>query len=421
FLGRAVCAGVGRRPFRGFPKGVSCAPLPAGLVVVISQLCRFLWWLPRQFSFAQCSTLEGLSAGHVVTVTWDPQPRAPMLEGVASGSGCAQVTDLEQKGKTVGVAASAICRALLAGLGLQGTSGVVLQLGRSAVVCGCVLGCDSLASLYRGGCRRESAAGVLEAWMGCFHILFDSAGSAGVVLGLTLVFCFRFVGVPTALAGKGLVIPTEPCSRGSPPTLFRWLAFQQGPSVSCRRVLLLLLGARATSVVAIFARAAVGFVLGLRVCLGLSRRLREPTCDVAFTGVGLWSAEPVEGVLTLLVVPLLWGESLLDVPLLLRCVLVGCPLIVWVCARLVVCLALCAYVPLCTVLCSVDVVARAKQMLVCRVAPLVELCDTWLRCISWLPCVLVHFLRTVGCCPGEVRSQDYFGLVSAGCCATSGL
>ncbi|MQM18069.1 hypothetical protein Taro_051054, partial [Colocasia esculenta] len=30
-------------------------------------------------------------------------------------------------------------------------------------------------------------------------------------------FCFRFVGVPAALAGKGLVIPTEPCSRGSPP------------------------------------------------------------------------------------------------------------------------------------------------------------------------------------------------------------
>ncbi|MQL88674.1 hypothetical protein Taro_021234 [Colocasia esculenta] len=44
----------------------------------------------------------------------------------------------------------------------------------------------------------------------------------------------------------------------------RWLAFQQGPSVSCRRALLLLLGARAANVV------AVGFVLGLRVCVGLS-------------------------------------------------------------------------------------------------------------------------------------------------------
>ncbi|MQL90892.1 hypothetical protein Taro_023488 [Colocasia esculenta] len=74
---------------------------------------------------------------------------------------------------------------------------------------------------------------------GCFRIVFDSAGSAGVMSGPTLVVgrgitlfrcfvvlcsrvvCFHILGVPTALAGKGLVIPTEPCSRGSPPTLFR--------------------------------------------------------------------------------------------------------------------------------------------------------------------------------------------------------
>ncbi|MQM17856.1 hypothetical protein Taro_050841, partial [Colocasia esculenta] len=36
-----------------------------------------------------------------------------------------------------------------------------------------------------------------------------------------MLFASAFVGVPAALAGKGLVIPTEPCSRGSPPTLFR--------------------------------------------------------------------------------------------------------------------------------------------------------------------------------------------------------
>ncbi|MQM21134.1 hypothetical protein Taro_054168 [Colocasia esculenta] len=30
-------------------------------------------------------------------------------------------------------------------------------------------------------------------------------------------FASAFVGVPAALASKGLVIPTEPCSRGSPP------------------------------------------------------------------------------------------------------------------------------------------------------------------------------------------------------------
>ncbi|MQM02551.1 hypothetical protein Taro_035319 [Colocasia esculenta] len=48
-----------------------------------------------------------------------------------------------------------------------GRSGVGPQLGRAAVVCGCVLGCDSLALLYRGGCRRESAASELEEWTMC--------------------------------------------------------------------------------------------------------------------------------------------------------------------------------------------------------------------------------------------------------------
>ncbi|MQM17152.1 hypothetical protein Taro_050120 [Colocasia esculenta] len=44
-----------------------------------------------------------------------------------------------------------------------------------------------------------------------------------------------------------------------------------------------------------------------------------------------------------------------------------------------------------------------------------------LRCIAWLSCVLVRFPKTVGCCPGEVRSQDCSGLVASGCYATSGL
>ncbi|MQM16958.1 hypothetical protein Taro_049921 [Colocasia esculenta] len=56
-----------------------------------------------------------------------------------------------------------------------------------------------------------------------------------------------------------------------------------------------------------FARALVGFVVGLHICVGVSRRLREPTCGVAFTGAGLWCAEPVEGVLALLAIPFSWG------------------------------------------------------------------------------------------------------------------
>ncbi|MQL73608.1 hypothetical protein Taro_005962, partial [Colocasia esculenta] len=75
-----------------------------------------------------------------------------------------------------------------------------------------------------------------------------------------------------------------------------------------------------------FARAAVRFIVGMLVRVGVSRRLREPTCGVAFTGAGLWYVEPVED----------------------------------------------------------GVFARAKQMLVCYVAPLVEHCDTCLWLLSAL-------------------------------------
>ncbi|MQL72028.1 hypothetical protein Taro_004352, partial [Colocasia esculenta] len=44
-----------------------------------------------------------------------------------------------------------------------------------------------------------------------------------------------------------------------------------------------------------FDRAAVGFVVGLHVSVGVSQRLREPTCGVAFTSAGLWPVDPVEG------------------------------------------------------------------------------------------------------------------------------
>ncbi|MQL87025.1 hypothetical protein Taro_019558, partial [Colocasia esculenta] len=54
------------------------------------------------FSFTRCLVLEGLSMRQIVTITWDPQPRASMSDGVAPGGGRAQVTNLEQKGKNGG-------------------------------------------------------------------------------------------------------------------------------------------------------------------------------------------------------------------------------------------------------------------------------------------------------------------------------
>ncbi|MQL73469.1 hypothetical protein Taro_005799 [Colocasia esculenta] len=52
---------------------------------------------------AVCASLEGLSTRKVVTITWDPQPHAS-IRGSSPGDGRAQVSDLEQKGKTVGTA-----------------------------------------------------------------------------------------------------------------------------------------------------------------------------------------------------------------------------------------------------------------------------------------------------------------------------
>ncbi|MQL92815.1 hypothetical protein Taro_025447 [Colocasia esculenta] len=154
----------------------------------------------------------------------------------------------------------------------------------------------------------------------------------------------------------------------------RWLVFQQGLGVSCKRVLLLLPGARTTSMVVRFASAVVGFIFSLRVSVGMSRRLREPACGVAFTSAGLLPVDP--------------GVSLLDV-----------------------CLALCACTSLGAVLCLVGVFARAKQMLVCLVALLVECCDTcsWLLpTLCWLVVnsgeVLPEFF-SVGSGGGEVSPE----------------
>ncbi|MQM16569.1 hypothetical protein Taro_049528 [Colocasia esculenta] len=56
----------------GFPEGVPCVPVPAGLVLVTSQLCRFCGDCPACSLFARCSALEGLSHLEVVSVSWDP-------------------------------------------------------------------------------------------------------------------------------------------------------------------------------------------------------------------------------------------------------------------------------------------------------------------------------------------------------------
>ncbi|MQM11442.1 hypothetical protein Taro_044349, partial [Colocasia esculenta] len=70
--------------------------------------------------------------------------------------------------------------------------------------------------------------------------------------------------------------------------------------------------------------------------------------------------------------------------------------------------------------CGPSTLWRSK-VAVLEVSPRTVLCSflvfvalpSRLRCIAWLPCVLVRFPRTVCCCPGESFSQDCFALVHA--------
>ncbi|MQM18824.1 hypothetical protein Taro_051821 [Colocasia esculenta] len=218
-------------PSGGFRKGYRACLCFLGLSSLQASCADFCGGCPASSLFARWSALEGLFVRQVVTVTWDPQPRTS-VRGSSLGGGCAQVTDLEQKGKTVGIEAVWVTEVVEALFWCGPTSpshcltlrwfwshvgrlGVGPQFGRTAVVV-VVLCCGSLASLYQGGCRQESTAGERERWTtvpwcrswwhrqvwfpdlvecprcrvcaeGCFRILFDSTGSAGVVFGPTLV------------------------------------------------------------------------------------------------------------------------------------------------------------------------------------------------------------------------------------------
>ncbi|MQM12369.1 hypothetical protein Taro_045286 [Colocasia esculenta] len=382
-------------PFWGFPEGVPCVPMPARLVSVTSQLCCFYWWLPRQFSFARCSALEGLSVRQVVTITWDPQPCTSVSEGVAPSGRRAQVTYLEQKGKM-----------------LVWVSEVVEVLFR----CGPVSRSHCLALRWLRS--RIGRSQQLVSWRSGLCALLLAAYGGGLDALIVMVFhAVSEIGFLVALVYTVASIPTRSeCElQESVAAVAGYACFERG----CW-----------------FAHATFGFVVGLCIRVGVSQRLREPMCGVALTGAELWSAELVEGVLASLVVPFLLGCVLVGCPLVIGGVLVGCPLLVGL-LGCVLCLALCACALLGTVLCSVGIFARANQMFVCRVSPLVECCDTYLwllPALCWLVVnsgeVFPEFFSTGSggsevspelCCARfwllrhcplvEVRYQDYSRLV----------
>ncbi|MQL99720.1 hypothetical protein Taro_032446 [Colocasia esculenta] len=123
---------------------------------------------------------------------------------------------------------------------------------------------------------------------------------------LSRVVASAFVGVPTALAGmdslsqefvagrwwsSDLWVVAQPS--GSLAGVREVASFQAGSGCELQKSVAAIAGCAYYERGCWFARAAVEFVVGLRVRVGVSRRLREPTCGVAFTGAGLWSAEPL--------------------------------------------------------------------------------------------------------------------------------
>ncbi|MQL75788.1 hypothetical protein Taro_008149 [Colocasia esculenta] len=92
--------------------------------------------------------------------------RAAALSHLWSSLSCVYVSEVVVALFRCGPASPSHCLALRWFRSHVGRVGVGPQLGRAAVVV-VVLFCDLLASLYRGGCRQESTAGELEVWTLC--------------------------------------------------------------------------------------------------------------------------------------------------------------------------------------------------------------------------------------------------------------
>ncbi|MQM15264.1 hypothetical protein Taro_048206 [Colocasia esculenta] len=229
--------------------------------------------------------------------------------------------------------------------------------GETSVSRGCSVslvvtpGCPFLTS-WRSRMLRVCAEG-------CFRIVFDSVGSTGVVSGPTLVVgrgitmfrCFVSSLLPLSLEFLLLWLVRNWLSllslvhEANPPTLF---SFPAEFKCELQESVAAIAGCACYKRGCWFAHAAVEFVVSLRIRGCVLRVGRRCPC------------------------------------------LVGCPLVVGVSTVLVVCLASRACALLCAVLCSVGVFARAKKMLVCRVAPLVERCYTCLWLLSALCWLVVN-------------------------------
>ncbi|MQM16874.1 hypothetical protein Taro_049835 [Colocasia esculenta] len=292
-------------------------------------------------------------------------------EGVAPGGGCAQVSDLEQKGKTVGQRSEPFVELS----SLVWVSEVVQALVRGGPAS--PSHCLALCWFWSRIGRRESTADVQEGWtvcpslsclwrwLGCSccdgvsHAIFEigflvtlaymvvtfvltwllgvSCGDTWLFLpdlvevrdvgacvmrllsrwvraegllphcvalarpGLWLrVVLLPLVGVPAALPGRDSLSQEFVAGRSWWWLIRGWRRDLRGSLAGVREVASFPTGSECVAGCTCFergcwfARAAFGFVVGLRIYVGVLRRLREPTCGVAFTGAGLW---PLNGCL----------------------------------------------------------------------------------------------------------------------------
>ncbi|MQL72512.1 hypothetical protein Taro_004836, partial [Colocasia esculenta] len=201
-----------------------------------------------------------------------------------------------------------------------GRSGVGPQLGRAAVVVLFLAGGSACgpSTLWRS--EVAVPGGETSFSHGCLVSLgltpscsFPTLWRSGMLVLVSWDFGFTrllrcsvssFVSaVPAALASKGLAIPTELVCEAHPPYSLQVASFPAGSECVAAAA-----GYACFEHGCWFARAVFGFVVVLRIRVGVSQRLREPTCGVAFTGARLWSAEPVEGVLALLTLVVNSGE-----------------------------------------------------------------------------------------------------------------
>ncbi|MQL74302.1 hypothetical protein Taro_006663 [Colocasia esculenta] len=186
--------------------------------------------LPRMFT--RCLALEGLSRSEVVSIFWDPHPREP-VEGEPRSGARREVAAWPGYGVA--------CVVCFYGGSISPFSGV--EAG-ARLHCGCSLAVASSRGRRWSGLVRTGASGGFRSmflrFRGSVPWCLSVVAPVGVVLDLVRIqglggstcgpltrwrcaeHCFRFVPdsvVPAALAGEGPVIPTRPCSRGSPPLL----------------------------------------------------------------------------------------------------------------------------------------------------------------------------------------------------------